>query len=160
MNVDLHERAQRLIALSGPEPVSNEDQSWLAAHLESCALCRQFAANLPRIIHSLRSNPITAGQALVSTTQMRVRQRARELQRLQERLWVISICCTAVTISSLLTTVALWRGISWLSQQVRLPAPLWEIGFLIFCFTPTIFAGMLLLVRGSHLVDTNGSHPN
>ena len=50
MNSDPHERARLMIALfgeerPGPEELSNAERSWLAAHLESCASCREFAEN-------------------------------------------------------------------------------------------------------------------
>jgi anti-sigma factor RsiW len=156
VNADLHERARLLIALSGPEEVSNEEQAWLAAHLESCAECRQFAEDSRETIRALRLIPVTAGASLVSTTQMRVRQRALELQRRQERMWVISICCAAVTFGGVFTTAALWRAFAWLGEQERLAAPVWEAGFVVFCLMPAVLAGILLLARGTCLADLNG----
>jgi len=158
VNADLHERARLLIALSGPGEVSNAEQSWLNAHLDSCAPCREFAENSRETIRSLRAMPITAGANLVSTTQMRVRQRAQELQRREERLWVISACCAAVTLCTAFTTAALWRGFAWMGEQARLSAPVWEIGFLVFCLMPGIMAGILLLARGTHLADHSRSY--
>ena len=49
MNSDPHERARLMIALCGPEDVSNREQSWLAAHLESCPSCREFAESTGQI---------------------------------------------------------------------------------------------------------------
>jgi hypothetical protein len=85
MNSDPHERARLMIALSGPEDVSNRERSWLAAHLESCPSCREFAESTGESIRSLRGIPITASARLISMTQMRVRQRGLELQRQQNR---------------------------------------------------------------------------
>jgi len=158
VNTDIHERARMLIALSGSEEVSNSEQSWLAAHLESCMPCREFAENSREAVRSLRAFPVTAGGSLVSTTQMRVRQRAQELQRRQEWLRVIWVCCSAVTLCTAFTTVILWRGFAWMGQQARLPAPVWEIGFMVFYLLPAILAGILLLARGTHVVDHNGSY--
>lgn len=160
---DVHERARTLIALSGADGVSSAEQSWLAIHLESCAPCREFVENSRETIRALRAIPITAGVSLVSATQMRVRQRVQALQRRQERLWVIPACCTAVTLCTTLTTVALWRGFAWLSQQwlgqsARLSAPVWEIGFAAFCLMPAIVAAILLLARGTYLADHNGAY--
>ncbi|MGA2183220.1 MAG: hypothetical protein ABSH47_09335 [Bryobacteraceae bacterium] len=151
MNADLHERARLLIALSGVEGVSSAEQSWLAAHLESCAPCRQFAENSRETIRSLRAIPIAAGGSLVSTTQLRVRQRAMELQLRQERLWVIWVCCAAVTLCTVFTTAALWSGFAWMGQQARLPAPVWETCFVVFYLMPPILAGILLLARGTYM---------
>jgi hypothetical protein len=158
VNPDPHERARLRIALSGPEGFSNAEQSWLAVHLESCPPCREFAENSRETIRSLRAIPITAGGSLVSTTQMRVRQRAEELQRQQERLWVVCACCAAVTLCTGVTTAVLWRGFAWMGQQARFSAPVWEGGFVVFCLMPAVLAGILLLARGTFLADHNGSY--
>ncbi len=160
MNSDPHEHARMMIALSGSEVSSNagpsrNEQSWLAEHLESCASCREFAENSRAALAWLRCIPITAGTHLVSSTQMRVRQRARELQRRQERFWVIAICCAAVTLSAALTTVALWRGFAWMGEQARLSAPEWQGAFVVFYLMPAVLAGILLLARGTFLADHN-----
>ncbi len=147
-----------LIALSGAEERSSEEQSWLAAHLESCAACRAFTENARETIRSLRAIPITAGASLVSTTQMRVRQRALELQRRQERVWVVSICCAAVTLCTALTTAMIWTGLAWVGERVQLSPPLWEIPFGILCFLPGLLVGIFLLARGTHLADRNGQY--
>jgi hypothetical protein len=157
VNTNIHERARMLIALSGAEDVSHAEQSWLAAHLESCGPCREFAENSREAVRSLRAIPITAGGSLVSTTQMRVRQRAQELQRRQEWLRVVWVCCSAVTLSTAFTTAILWRGFAWIGQHARLSAPVWEVGFMVFCFVPAILSGVVLLARGTHVVNHNGS---
>jgi hypothetical protein len=153
---DLHERARKLIALAGSEEITGVEQEWLASHLDSCVACQSFAENSRETIRALRAIPITAGAGLVSATQMRVRQRGLELQRRQERVWVISICCAAVALSSALTTAALWRGFAWLGQQSRLAAPVWEAGFVVVCLMPAVLAGVSLLARGTCLADRNG----
>jgi hypothetical protein len=160
MNFDLHERARLMITLSGPEGFSKAEKLWLAEHLGSCPTCREFAKNSQETIRALRGIPITASGHLVSTTQMRVRQRAGELQRQQERLWVICACCAAVTLSSAVTTAALWRGFAWLGQQwisqhVRFSAPVREGGFVVVYLMPAVLAGILLLARGTFLADQN-----
>lgn len=158
MNTDLHERARLLIALSGPEGASNAEQSWLAGHLGSCALCREFAENSHETIRSLRAIPITAGTGLVCATQMRVRERVQELRHRQERLWVIWVCCAAVTLCAAFTTAVLWFGFAWLGEQARLSAPVWEIGFVVFCLMPAVLAGILLLAKGTYLADHDGAY--
>jgi hypothetical protein len=158
MNADLHERARLLIALAGSEEVRTTEQTWLAAHLESCVTCCEFAENSRKTVRALRAAPITAGASLVSTTQLRVRQRAHELQRQQERLWVIWVCCGAVTLCTAFTTAVLWCGFAWIGQQARLSAPVLEACFVSFCLMPAILAGILLLARGTYLVDHNSSY--
>ncbi len=157
MNTDLHERARLLIALSGPEPHSNPEQSWLTAHLESCVQCREFAQNSGETIQSLHTTPIIADVRLVSTTQMRVRWRAQELQRRQERLWVAWGCCVAVTLCSAFGTAITWRGFEWAGRQMQLSALVWQSCFTMFCLMPAILAAILLLARGTYLSDRSGT---
>jgi hypothetical protein len=88
---------------------------------------------------------------------MRVRQRAQELQRRQEWLWVIWVCCSAVTLFAAFTSAVLWRGFAWIGQQARLFPPVWEIGFVALYLMPAILTGILLLARGTCLVGHNGS---
>ena len=158
MNNNAHERARNLIALAGPEAFSGVDQAWLAAHLETCASCRAFAENAREAIHGLRAIPIAAERSLVSTTQMRVRRRAMELQRQRERLWLVSVSCTAVTLCALISAVALWRGFEWLGEHAQLASSIWQVGFLVFCVTPALVAGVLLLARDTHWPGHTGSY--
>jgi predicted anti-sigma-YlaC factor YlaD len=166
-NNDAHERARQLIALAGTEELTGADNSsfdakssnaWLAEHLRTCASCRGFAENAGETIRGLRAIPIAAGRSLVSATQASVRRRALELQRQRERLWLVSVSCTAVTVCALLSTVALWRGFEWLGAQAGLAPMIWQIGFVVFCVTPALVAGVLLLLRGTHLADHSGSY--
>jgi hypothetical protein len=171
-HADTHERARTMIALSGLEmpgieelsnaELSSTEQSWLAAHLESCSPCREFRENSREAIRALRAIPIAAGGRLVFTTQMRVRERAQELQRQQERLWVVGVCCAAVTLSSLVTTTALWRWFASVTQghPGLFSASAWEGGFDVFYLAPAVFVGILLLARGTFLADHNGSYPD
>jgi hypothetical protein len=147
-----------LIALSGPETLSPADQSWLASHVEACGSCRTFADNARETIHALRAIPIAADRSLVSTTQMRVRRRALELQRQRERLWLVSVSCIAVTLGALLSTLALWRGFAWLGERTQLDSSIWQVGFLVFCVTPALVVGVILLARDTHLSDHTGSY--
>ena len=166
MNMESHERARMIIALS--DAVSGADQTWLAAHLESCASCREFADSTGETIRSLRAMPVMASAGLVSTTQARVRQRAQELRRRRERLHVILVCSAAVTLCTAVSTALLWRGFAWLSEwagqqlgqqwmsQAGMSA-IWEIGFVALCLMPTIVAGVVLLARGTYMADHNGT---
>lgn len=157
-NNDAHERARRLIAEASPERLSAAEPSnaWLAAHLETCASCRDFAEHAAETIRGLRSIPVAAERSLVSTTQMRVRRRALELQRRRERLWMVSVSCTAVTVCALISAIALWRGFEWLGAWAQLPASVWQVGFLVFCGLPALVAAILLLAKDKHLADRTG----
>jgi predicted anti-sigma-YlaC factor YlaD len=164
-NNDAHERARKLIALAGSEAASIADPSdgpsstaWLAAHLETCSSCRTFAENVGETIRGLRAIPIAAERNLVSTTQMKVRRRAVELQREREHLWLVWVSCTAVSVCALLSTVALWHGFEWLGQRAQLASSVWQVGFVVFCVMPALVAAILLLAKDKHLANHTGSY--
>ena len=146
-----------MIASSAPEELSPADQSWLGAHLDACPSCRDFAEITRETVRSLRAAPVTASARLVAATKSRVRQRAQQLQRRRERLWIVSACCAAVTLCTLITTAVLWTGFAWIGQQTQLSAPVWKIAFLVMGATPAIFTAILLLARGTHFADSNDS---
>lgn len=154
MTRDTHDEARELIALG--EGLSDAQHAGLRVHLDECEACRHYAEAANGVVRSLRSQPLAADSRLVRATQMRVRQRALELQRQQERLWVICVCCAAVTLGTAFTTVVLWRGFAWIGQQARLPGPVWQIGMVTLGLMPAIVAGILLLARGTYLADHNG----
>jgi predicted anti-sigma-YlaC factor YlaD len=158
VTADSHARARKLIASAGPESLTGADQAWLSAHLATCALCRGFAENAAETIHALRGIPVTAGRSLVSTTQSRVRHRALELQRQRERLRLVWVSCTAVTLCALFSTFVLWRGFAWIGAQADLAPAIWQVGFLVFCVTPALVAGILMLARDTHFSDHTGSY--
>ncbi len=159
---DPHERARIMIASAEGAPgageTSESDDTWLLAHLEACSACREFQENSREAIGALRGVPVMATSHLVSATQMRVRQRALELQRQQERLWVVFICCAAVTFSAVISTAVLWHVSEWMGQRARLSSPVWEGGFVVFYLLPAVFTGIVLLARGTFLADHNGSY--
>lgn len=159
MNTDSHERARMLIALSGSENTLPTEQTWLTAHLESCAECRQFAEKSAEVVRSIRAVSVAASAGLVSSTQLRIRERAQELQKYQERIWTISICCTVVTVIAAFTTVGLWQGFAWIGQRTHIPVVVWAPCFAAFCLMPAILTGMLLLARGTYFADRDGSYP-
>jgi len=163
-NNDAHERARKLIVLTGSEAASGGDPgqlsstAWLAAHLETCASCRAFAGNVGETIRGLRAIPIAAERNLVSTTQIRVRRRAVELQREREHLRLVWVSCTAVTLCALLSTFALWRGFEWLGERAQLASSVWQVGFVVFCVMPALVAAILLLAKDKHIADHTGSY--
>jgi predicted anti-sigma-YlaC factor YlaD len=159
MTQSTHEQARELIALAGAndQDLSSAQQTWLRAHLEDCADCRNYADAAGRVVRGLHSQPVAADFALVRTTQLRVRSRALELRRQQERLWVICICCVAVTLVTASTTAALWGGFAWMGQRARLPDPVWQFGLLALGLMPALVTGILMLARGTYWSDHNGS---
>jgi len=154
MTRNAHDEARELIALG--EGLSDSEQAWLRAHLDQCEACRHYAEAANGVVRTLRSLPLAADSRLVRATQMRVRLRALDLQRQQERLWVICVCCVTVTLGTAFTTAVLWRGLAWMGQQAQLPGPVWQIGLVALGLMPAIVAGILLLARGTYLADHNG----
>ena len=158
MNTNAHERARNLIALAASEKLPGADQAWLTAHVETCAVCCAFVENMAEMIHGLRAIPIAADRTLVAATQARVRRRALELQGHRERLWLVCVSCMAVTLCALLSTVALWRCFAWLGTQIQLAPSIWQVGFFVFCLTPALVSGVLLLARDTYLADDVSSY--
>lgn len=146
MTRDIHQQVREWIA-TGEQPVE------LQAHLRDCEACQTFAEASGQVIRSLRMIPISAGPALVASAQMRVRMRAQEIQQRRERLWFVWLSCVLVGLSALVTTPLLWRGFAWLGEWAQVPAPVWQATFAVFWVAPTLVAAVLLLARGTHLVD-------
>ena len=70
MTRGIHEQARELIALAGIEGGTEDlsdaqQQTWLRAHLQECAACRDYAEAAGRAVRALRSQPLTADSALV-----------------------------------------------------------------------------------------------
>jgi predicted anti-sigma-YlaC factor YlaD len=156
MTHNAHEEARQLIALG--EGLSDKQQASLRAHLQECVSCRDYADATGRVLRALRSQPFAADSVLVRATQMRVRTRALELQRQQERMWVIAVCCVAVTLGTVFTTAVTWRGLAWIGHMTQLPSPIWQFGVAALTFLPAIVAAMLLLAQGTYMADHNGHY--
>jgi anti-sigma factor RsiW len=157
MTGNVHERAQALIALADAQNVSAPDRTWLDRHLEECSACRAYASDTRDVIHALRSWPVAASSSLVAATQLRVRLRAQELQRRQERLWLVSISCVLVTLSAGFTTLLAWRSWAWLGQQLQISSLTWQVFFVLVWIAPVLIASLLLLARGTHLAEHTGA---
>lgn len=157
MTGNVHERAQALIALADARKVSAPDRTWLDRHLGECSACRAYASDTRDVIHALRSWPVAASSSLVEATQLRVRLRALELQRRQERLWLVSISCVLVTFSAGFTTLLAWRSWEWLGQQLQISSLTWQVFFVLVWIAPVLIASLLLLARGIHLAEHTGT---
>lgn len=156
MNLDAHEEARQLIACEADDR-SAQEQAWLQSHLEGCSSCREYAEAVGQAVKVMRGIPVAAERALVRSTQLRVRARARELRQRRERALLVAFSCALVTVSSALTTLLIWRGFEWLGQWNQTPNSIWELGFLLFWVAPTIAAGVMLLAHGTHLSSGHGA---
>jgi predicted anti-sigma-YlaC factor YlaD len=154
MTRDPHQQARELIAC-GEQDLRDSQQSWLNAHLDGCAACRDYAQAAQRLVRSLRSVPVAANPALVHTTQMRVRLHARQLRQKQERMWLVWMSCILVGLSAAITTPFLWLACHWLGERAQVSTPVWQVGFIVFWVSPALVTSLLFLGRGIHLIDTN-----
>jgi predicted anti-sigma-YlaC factor YlaD len=149
MTRNAHEQARELIALA--EVLSPAQQSWLRAHLEECAGCRDYAEAAARMVAALRSVPLAADSRLVRATQMRVRFHASRLREARERTWLVGMACLGVGLSATLTAPLLWRLFAWMGERAGLSNPVWQAAFACFWIAPALLVSVLLLARGIHL---------
>jgi predicted anti-sigma-YlaC factor YlaD len=155
MTRDAHEQARNWIALGGVDDLPEAQRARLQTHLRECEACRDYAEATDRVIRSVRSVPIAAGPALVRATQMRVRDRARQLREERERLWLVAMSCFLVGLSTAITTPLLWRAFQWIGSRTEVSSLLWQVGFTVFAIAPAILTSVLLLGRGVHFT---GNH--
>jgi len=146
-----HDDARELIALG--EGLSDQQQSWLHAHLEQCAGCRDYAEAANGVVRALRSLPLAADSRLVRATQMRVRFHASRLRETRERLWLVGMACLGVGLSATLTVPLLWRLFAWMGAWAGVSSWVWQAGFAFFWIAPTLVVSTLLLARGTHLTN-------
>jgi hypothetical protein len=145
-----HTEIREMIALGGH--LSEAQQS----HLEQCADCRNYAESAEKMVRALRSLPVVADSRLVRATQMRVRFHAGRLRETRERLWFVGMACLGVGLSATLTVPLLWRFFAWMAASAGISSPVWEAGFALFWIVPALVVSVLLLVRGSHVVNQRG----
>ena len=157
MTRNAHEEARELVALRGTEELSEAQQSWLDAHLEQCAACRDYAEAAGGVIGALRSLPMAADARLVRATQMRVRFHASRLRETRERMWLLGVACVGVGFSAALSAPVLWRLFAWMGEWAGIARPLWEAGFIFFWAAPMLVVSLLLLAGGTRLANA-GKH--
>jgi len=158
MSRDVHEEAREWIALGAVDDLPEAERARLQTHIHECESCGEYAEASSAVIRSVRSLPVAAGPALVQTTQIRVRERARQLREKQERLWLVWMSCVGVGLSAAVTTPLLWRGFAWIGEWAEVSSPVWQTGFAVFWIAPALVTSVLLLGRGVHIAG-NGSRP-
>lgn len=151
MTSDIHELARRSIALGRVDNLADQEQLLLQTHLRECESCRNYAEATERLIRSVRSVPLAAGPGLVRATQMRVRERARQLREERERLWLVGLSCFLVGVSTAITIPFLWRAFQWIGHWTEMSPPVWEAAFGAFLIVPALAASVVLLGRGVHI---------
>ncbi len=151
MTRNAHDEARALIALG--EGLSNAQQAWLGAHLDECDECRHYAEAANRVVRALRSLPLAADSRLVRATQIRVRFHVNRLRETRERMWLVGMACLVVGLSSTLTVPFLWRLFAWMGEWAGVSTLVWQASFMLFFIAPALVVGMLLLSRGTHLLN-------
>jgi anti-sigma factor RsiW len=158
MNSEIHERACRLIDALHIEGIAASERMWLEAHLGECPACQARARASERALQTLRQNTMRVDPALVSTTQARVRLRARELRESQARLRALWISCGLSWLLGTLTAPLLWQGMAWLGRHFELSPAIWISGFAVLWLAPATVGGALVAWRQAH-ASGMGNHP-
>ena len=151
MTDNVHDKARELIVLG--EGLLPAQQEWLRSHLHGCEPCRQYAEAANEVVGALHSVAVVADSRLVRATQMRVRFHAGRMRETQERLWMVGMACLAVGLSATVTVPLLWRLFAWMGAWAGVSSPIWQMGFVIFFLTPALVVGVLLLARGTYLMN-------
>jgi len=137
---NLHIRAQKLLAQSLIEGLSNADQSWLDQHLQECADCARETAATQELLHALRSVPVSVPRDLAARTQLRLRLRAPDSAQASEGgylLWVITGFSWLVGV---LSAPLVWRGVTLVGNFLHVPKLALEMGFVLWWVVPALFA--------------------
>lgn len=138
-----HQRALDLIMRQGLEVLSSSDQAWVDSHLKTCAGCHEYAALAESTDRLLRSVAVTAGPALVTTTQARLRARALEMRERESRLFLIGVSFCLGVLSSTASAWLWWRFGGWVAQLLGLPESIVGPGVLLFWLLPAIVIAVL-----------------
>ena len=87
-------------------------------------------------LQALRSNSVSVDPALVSTTQARVRLRARELRENQVRMRALWISCALSWVLGVASAPLVWRAFHWIGLHAALPKMIWESAFALWWLLP------------------------
>jgi predicted anti-sigma-YlaC factor YlaD len=136
MNPEIHERACRLIDAWQVEGIADPDREWLEGHLAECTSCQARSNAVERALRVLRSNSVIVDPALVSTTQARVRWRARELRENQVRMRALWISCPFSWVLGVASAPLVWRTFQWIGLHAALPKMIWETAFALWWLLP------------------------
>jgi hypothetical protein len=151
MTDKIHQRANDLLTRKRVEPLSSEDELWLSAHLAECDLCAVADAQIDQALSAMRTLRVTVPRNLASRTQMRVRMRAEELREhgtANRLIWAVAVMSW---IFGLASAPLVWRGFSWLGNELHLPKPVWIAGVALWWVIPALVAtGVLVLAHKGH----------
>jgi len=158
MNPEVHDRARHLIDAGQVEGISAPDREWLEAHLADCPECQARTQANERALQAVRSNAVRISPALVSTTQARVRWRARELRENQARLRALWLSCGLSWLVGTLTAPLLWQAIAWLGRRFEVSQAVWVMVFAFCWIAPATVVGAVMAWRHSRASDAGNRH--
>lgn len=135
-----HIRALELMSLpKGERRELPEEQSlWLEQHLADCPPCTEQMEQIELGLSQMRHDAtrISARAGLVRHTQLRVRQRAYELNQQDELLQPLWVACFLALGWTAFSLPFLWEGFKWLGSSIGMPELVWQSTFVIAWLTP------------------------
>jgi hypothetical protein len=125
---DQHARALELLLDRQAGVIGEKEFSWLESHLGRCSECSEQAANLDAAIHDLQaaSHGVVASRQLVRATQMRVRERAAEMQSQRERMGPLAVAVSIASVWALGSIPLTWQGFQMLAPSLHLSTAVWQ----------------------------------
>jgi predicted anti-sigma-YlaC factor YlaD len=145
MNHGLHQRASQLLAQRRIEPLSRQDEQWLAAHLAECESCATADSRIGEALSALRTMQIDLPHNLASRTQLRVRLRAEELREHAPASRLIWAVAAMSWILGLATAPFVWRGFEWIGTHTGAPKLVLQFGFVLWWGLPALLAAGIVL---------------
>jgi len=156
MSSDIHQRACRLIDTLHVEGTTAPEREWLEAHLAECPACQVKARASEKALQALRSNTVMITPGLVSTTQARVRLRARELRENQVRMRALWISCALSWVLGVASAPLVWRAFRWIGLHAALPNMIWEAAFALWWLLPAGAVAVLVAWNQRHNATRDG----
>ncbi|HEX4535676.1 MAG TPA: hypothetical protein VH140_01910 [Candidatus Acidoferrum sp.] len=142
---NVHERALQLISQERIEGISSSQNTWLAAHLQECDSCADFARKTSAALRSLQTIAIALPAGLAERTQFRVALRAQQLRQHEPRRRVLWIAAGISWVTGVASAPFVWRLFAWLGEQTGVPKLVWVMGFGLWWAVPALIAAVVLL---------------
>ena len=142
---NIHDRAQQLISQERIEGIPASENNWLAAHLQECESCANFARKTSAALRSLQTIPIALPAGLAERTQFRVGLRAQQLRQHEPRRRALWIAAGISWVAGVASAPFVWRLFAWLGEQAGVPKLVWEMGFGLWWAVPALIAAVVLL---------------
>jgi predicted anti-sigma-YlaC factor YlaD len=144
---NIHERALQLISQERIEGIPTSENAWLAAHLQECEGCANFAQKTSAALRSLQTMPIALPAGLAERTQFRVGLRAQQLRQHEPRRRALWIAAGVSWVTGVASAPYVWRLFAWLGEQAGVPKLVWEAGFGLWWAVPALIAAVVLLTE-------------